>query len=476
MGAVIFALGPGMWLSGLISFLYSEWSEGARIILAGTVTSLLGFLLWRVLGRRGRITTRDGFVAVGLAWFAMSLVGMLPYLFTGQTDLSNVFFETASGFSTTGASVFEDLSSLSHGILFWRALTQWIGGMGIIVLSIAVLPLLGVGGVQLFKAESPGPVPDRLTPRFQETAQRLWWLYMAFTGIETLLLWLGDMTFFQALTHSLTTLSTGGFGTEGDSLASFSAYSQWVIILFMLVAGVSFALHYRALAPPQPKQYLQAPELRLYLMIILTATVLIIGGLWNAGEGGLTSLREALFTAVSLVTTTGFVTADFGVWVPALQILVLGLMFVGGMAGSTAGSVKTFRVGILGKAAHADLRRIVHPRGVFVLRFGRETVRDPVVTSVQSFFLFYMLLFVTGTFLVAFIDANSTGSLDFVTSMSSVAASLGNIGPGLGEVGPTVTYAGVPAVAKWLLSILMIVGRLEIFPVLVLFTRDLWRR
>ncbi|HSJ28512.1 MAG TPA: TrkH family potassium uptake protein, partial [Acidimicrobiia bacterium] len=355
-----------------------------------------------------------------------------------------------------------------------RSTTQWIGGMGIIVLSIAVLPLLGVGGVQLARAESPGPTPDRLTPRFQETAKRLWILYVGFTAVEALLLSLGDMDVFQAVNHAFTTLSTGGFGTEHTSISGFSPYSQWVITVFMFLAGASFALHFRALR--RPAEYLRSAEFRLYGFIVLAAIVVVFGGLFGPGTDPAQTIRDATFTTVSIVTTTGYATADFGEWRPALQIFVVGLMFLGGMAGSTAGGVKTFRVGILAKAAAADLRRLVHPRGVFITRFGKDRVRDEIVESVQSFFLFYMFLFMTGTFLLSFIDANTTERLDLVTTASAVAASLGNIGPGLGEVGPTAHYAGIPGTGKWLLSGLMIVGRLEIFPVLLLFTRDLWRR
>ncbi len=475
IGAVVASSSVAMALSALVALVFGEIREAGLIALAALTTGVAGMFSWRVWGRPGPISAREGFAAVGLAWFVMSLFGTLPYLFTGEiTSFTDAFFETASGFTTTGASIVADPRSLSHGIVFWRSLTQWMGGMGIIVLSVAVLPLLGVGGVQLARAESPGPAPDRLTPRFQETAKRLWLFYAALTGLQVLLLLPGDMDLFQAINHAFTTLSTGGFGTEPTSIAGFSAYTQWVVIVFMFLAGASFALHVRALR--DPGAYFRNAEFVLYGAIVAGATLLILGGLLGPGVDLTTAVREAAFTALTIVTTTGFATADFGAWRPALQILILGLMFVGGMAGSTAGGVKTFRIGILGKAAHADLRRIVHPRGVFVTRFGGQTVNDPIVTAVQSFFLFYIVLFVVGTFLVAFIDANTRESLDFLTSISAVAASIGNIGPGLGEVGPTSNYLAVPDPAKWVLALLMIVGRLEIFPVLVLFTRDLWRR
>lgn len=474
-GRVVAGSGVAMLPAAFVSVLYGEIDIALAIAAAAFVTVLAGTAAWRIFGAHGVLTTKEGFGAVGLAWFVMSAFGTLPYLLSGAIPgITDAFFETASGFTTTGASILPDPSALPHGILLWRSTTQWIGGMGIIVLSIAVLPLLGVGGVQLARAESPGPTPDRLTPRFQETAKRLWLLYVGLTTVEAFLLALGDMNTFQAVNHAFTTMSTGGFATEATSITSFSAYTQWVIVGFMFVAGASFALHFRALR--QPSEYLKNAEFGLYAFFVFVAVVIIAGGLVTPGVQLATAIRDSTFTAVSIVTTTGFATADFGSWRPALQIFVVGLMFLGGMAGSTAGGVKTYRVGILSKAAAADLRRLVHPRGVFITRFGKDRVRDEIVESVQSFFLFYMFLFMTGTFLLSFLDANASERLDLITTASAVAAALGNIGPGLGEVGPTADYAGVPGTGKWLLAGLMIVGRLEIFPVLLLFTRDLWRR
>ncbi len=475
IGAAVTAIGVSMMGAALVSVIFGEWDTARGILFASVVTMVLGIVAWRLVGRPTTIGVKEGFATVGLAWFALSAFGCLPYLFTGSIpNVTDAFFETASGFTTTGASVLADPSQLPHGIGLWRGLTQWVGGMGVIVLSVAILPLLGTGGVQLARAESPGQSPDRLTPRFRETAKRLWLLYIGFTVIQALLLVAGEMNWYQAVVHSLTTMSTGGFGTETTSIAGFSQYTKAVITVFMFLAGVSFALHFRALR--RPSLYPKNAEFRLYTGIIVAAILVVAGGLLDGTRTTATALQEAVFNAVSLVTTTGYATADFGAWRPALQVLVVGLMFVGGMGGSTAGAVKTFRMGILSKAAYADLRRLVHPRGVFAVRFGRDRVADPVVESIQSFFLFYMFLFMTGTFLLSFIDANVSERLDLVTAASAVASSLGNIGPGLGEVGPASTYATIPAVGKWMLASLMIIGRLEIFPVLLLLTRDLWRR
>ena len=474
IGAATTAVGTTMVVAAGVSAVSGEWSAVTGILVAAVITIGSGLLLWRGVGRPNPIGVKEGFATVGLAWFVLSLFGALPYLLTGTIgNVTDAFFETASGFTTTGASILADPSSLPRGIGFWRGLTQWMGGMGVIVLSVAILPLLGTGGMQLARAESPGHTPDRLTPRFQETAKRLWLLYMGLTAVEVVLLLFGDMNLYQAVIHSFATLSTGGFGTEPSSVAGFSPYVKWVVTVFMFLAGASFTLHFRALR--RPRLYLQNTEFRLYTLLTLAAIVIVTGGLLRDASFA-QSFQEATFNVVSLVTTTGFATADFGAWRPALQILVVGLMFFGGMAGSTAGSVKTFRLAILSKAAYIDLRRLVHPRGVFNIWFGKERVKEPLVDAVQSFFLFYMFLFMSGTFLLTFIDANLSEELDLVTAASAVAASLGNIGPGLGDVGPTATYASLPALGKWMLSGLMIAGRLEIFPVLLLFSRDLWRR
>jgi trk system potassium uptake protein TrkH len=344
--------------------------------------------------------------------------------------------------------------------------------MGIIVLSVAILPLLGVGGVELARAESPGPTPDRLTPRFRETAKRLWLVYLGFTLAETLLLWAGDMTLFESVAHSFTTMSTGGFGTDVRSMAAFSSYAQWVVIVFMFLAGASFALHFRALS--RPKEYLRHAEFRLYTSIIVIATIVALVGTWGNEIG--TVIRDAVFNVTSIVTTTGYATTDFGIWPEALQIMIFGLMFVGGMAGSTGGAMKPYRLGVLYQASKVDLRRVVHPKGIFIVRLGKNPVPDQIVQSVQSFFLLYMFIFMTGTLALGIItDVAGTG-FDLVSSASAVASSLGNVGPGLSAVGPASNYVLVPDLGKWLLSLLMIVGRLEIFPVILLFTRELWRR
>ncbi len=474
VGAVVAAVGISMLSAVVVSLLYQEWSDAVRIAAAAGVSVAIGAVLWRVFSQPGELTVREGFAAVGLAWGAMVMVGILPYLFTGSIgSITDAVFETAAGFTTTGASVVPDPAQLPHGIQFWRSLTQWIGGMGIIVLSVAILPLLGMGAVQLARAESPGPIPERLTPRFSETAKRLWLAYLAITLAEALLLWIGDMSLFEAVNHSFTTLSTGGYSTNAGSLGAFSAYSQWVVIVFMILAGASFSLHVRAAR--DPREYWKSPELRLYLGILAVAAVLLTIGTW--GGAIVDVVRDAAFTATSIMTTTGYATADFGAWAPALEIMIVGLMFIGGMAGSTAGAVKVYRLEVLVGASRADVRRLIHPRAVFLTRIGKQPVPEEVVEAIQVFFLLYMFAFMTGTFLLGVVgSAFGDPELDVVTTVSAVASSLGNVGPGLGLVGPTENYLIIPALGKWLLATLMIVGRLEILPILILFNRELWRR
>ena len=402
----------------VVSAIYREWSDVPGLLLASAITTLVGFGLWRIFDRPGELSTREGFAAVGLAWIALAMFGALPFLLTGSiANVTDAVFEASAGFTTTGASVLPDPGLLPNGVLFWRSLTQWIGGMGIIVLSIAILPLLGMGAHQLARAESPGPMPDRLTPRFKETAKRLWVVYLVLTVVETGLLWVGDMTLFEAINHSLTTMSTGGFSTNAGSLGAFSDYSQWIVIVFMTLAGVSFALHYKV-ARRDWKAYFRSVELRVYLSIVAVAAVLMVIGTWGGSVAE--TIRNAVFTSLTIVTTTGFATVDFGAWIPALGIMIVGLMFVGGMAGSTAGSIKTDRLNILYEASRTDVRRLIHPRGVFVTRVGRTAVPDLVVETVQTFFLLYMFAFMTGTFVMAILVSLSGADTDVVTIVSSV--------------------------------------------------------
>ncbi len=474
LGAVLLFVSLAMLATAVVSLGYGELATGRGIAISAAITGLCGIIMRRATKRPEGLTLKEGFATVGLSWAVFALFGALPYLFTGSVATPiDAIFESTSGFTTTGFSSIPDLSLVPTGILVWRGLTQWMGGMGVIVLGVIVLPLLGTGGAKLAQAESSGPTIERLAPRFRQTALRLLLVYLTITAVQTLLLALGDMTLLQAVLHSFATVATGGFGTENSSVAGFSAYTQWVITGFMVIAATSFALHFRAFK--RPALYVRNSEFRLYVAILLVASAIVVGGLW-AERGSSEAIRLGVFNTVSVATGTGFTTDDIAVWRPTLQIVIIGLMFLGGMVGSTSGAIKTFRIAVLSKAAFADVRRVVRPRGVFVTRIGGETVKSEVVEAVQSFFLFYIMIFMGATFLLAFIDANVTEEIDLITTASAVASSMGNVGAGLGQIGPTGGFSHFPGLAKLLLSGLMIVGRLELFPVLVLFTKDLWKR
>lgn len=474
LGSVLGFVSIAMGVAAAVSLAYRESGPAIGIAASAILTALGGWLMRRTSGKPNSLSLKEGFATVGLSWGVFALFGALPFLFTGSIpSVVDAIFESTSGFTTTGFSTVADPSALPYGVLFWRGITQWMGGLGVIVLGVIVLPLLGAGGAKLAQAESSGPTIERLAPRLQHTIYRLLWVYLTITALEVVLLAAGEMTVFESVLHSFATVATGGFGTEATSIAGFSSYTQWVITAFMVIAGTSFALHFRALG--RPWRYAQNSEFRLFASILIVASVIVVGGLW-AERGSGDAIRLGVFNTVSITTGTGFTTDDIAGWRPTLQIMLLGLMFVGGMVGSTSGAIKTFRIYVLSKAAFADVRRVVHPRGVFVVRMGKKVVRSELVEGVQSFFLFYMLIFLVSTFLLAFIDANVAEGIDMVTTASAVASSMGNVGAGLGQVGPTGGFEHFPALGKLLLSGLMIVGRLELFPVLVLFTKDLWRR
>lgn len=471
-GAVVFLTGLAMLSPVLVSVLYEEWSQAARLLGAAAITVGAGLVAMRIFHRPGELSVREAFAAVGLSWLGISLVGALPYLLTGSiTSVTDAVFESASGFTATGATVVADPALLSHGVLFWRSLTQWLGGMGVIVLSIGLLPLLGLGAAHLARAESPGPMPERLTPRFRDTAQRFWMLYAGITLVQVILLTVGDMDVFEAVAHAFTTISGGGFGTDARSLGAFSAYSQWVVVVFMLAGATSFALHHRGLR--DPRAYLRSTEFKLFLGVVAAGSAVTIIGTWGGSVA--TTVRDAVFTVSSIVTTTGYATADFALWVPYVQLVIIGLMFVGGMTGSTSGSVKVYRYEVLVGAERSYVGRLLRPRRVRPVMTEHQAVPHAVVESVRTFFLLYMFAFMTGTALLGLIAGVGGPKLDLVSIASAVASCLGNVGPGLAELGPTHTYEIVPALGKWLLALLMIVGRLEILPIVILFNREAWR-
>lgn len=473
VGIILIAMAVALAATGATSWLIADPSSWAFLASAG-LTGVLGYALYRSTTLERELTVREGYAVVSLAWLAVGIAGAIPYLLTGVTGSPvAALFESVSGFTTTGATIFGQVEVLPRSILFWRALTQWMGGMGIIVLGIAILPFLGVGGMQLFRAEVPGPTPERLAPRIRQTATLLWYVYGGLTAALVVLFLLGGMSMFDAVTHAFTTLSTGGFSTRDASLAAFdSSYIQYVTILFMYLAGVNFTLHFRAVNG-RPA-YWRDPEWRFFTLIVSGSVAIIFGSTLlqgAAGTGGLEgAFRDALFQVVSIATTTGFVTHDYELWPAGAAFLLLLLMFMGGMAGSTAGGMKAMRHYILFRQGLAELRRSLHPRAVVTTRLGTRVVRESTLLRVMAFALFFILLFTMGSFALALLGH------DFLTSIGAAAASIGNIGPGLGAVGPVDNYGWMDPISHLVLILLMLAGRLEIFTVLLLFHPDLWRR
>ncbi|MGV7931277.1 MAG: TrkH family potassium uptake protein [Spirochaetota bacterium] len=422
--------------------------------------------------RAGVLSTRDGFLFVTAGWLAASLAGSLPFIVSGAIpSATDAFFETVSGFSTTGASILTDIEVLPRSMLFWRSLTHWLGGMGIVVLAVAVLPLLGIGGLQLVNAESPGPTVDRITPRIADTAKLLWLIYIGFTFTQTVLLMMAGMDLFDSLTHTFGTLATGGFSTKNASLGHYDSAAVHIIItVFMLFAGISFSLHYRALTG-RLKNIFEDSELKAYLVIFAVSTLALTISIYGKScETPGESLVHAAFQAASILTTTGFASTDFELWPLFGQGVLFLLMFVGGSSGSTAGGIKVFRIVILLKQAFIEMLYLIHPRGIFTLKVSGNIIRKDIVYSVAGFFFLYIFMLLCTSLVVA-----SSGH-DLTTSFTTALATLGNIGPGFGEVGPSKNYAFFPDYVKWFLSFAMLVGRLELYTVLIILTPEFWRR
>ncbi|MCD6090411.1 MAG: TrkH family potassium uptake protein [Bacteroidales bacterium] len=442
------------------------------LIVGASITMFIGLLGWRLtFGVNKTVSKKEGYLVVSFSWILISLFGSLPFYLSGYfPSFTDAFFETISGFTTTGASILTNIEAIPKGLLFWRALTHWIGGMGIIVLSLAILPLLGIGGMQLFAAESPGPTFDKIHPKVKETAKRLWAIYVLITFIEVAFLMFGKMSFFDAICHAFATMATGGFSTQNASIKEYSAYIQYVIIVFMILAGTNFSLHYYLLIG-KVKDVWKNEEFRFYLGIIFIVTIIISVGLYfQMGFSGEKAFRDGLFQVVSIVTTTGFVTSNYLIWPPVLWFVLFLLFFVGGSAGSTGGGVKVTRILLLIKNSLLELKRLVHPNAIIPVRLNTNPVPQNIVLVVISFFLIYISIFALGAIILVGMG------LDFVSAIGASASSLGNIGPALGSVGPIENYAHLPEMAKWFLSFLMLLGRLELFTVLIIFSPTFWRK
>jgi trk system potassium uptake protein len=469
---ILIALSAALAVSGAVAVGYGD-GDAPAFLVATAVVLILG-LLGRGITRLSRdLSIREGYAVVAFAWVAVGLAGAIPYLVAGVVESPvHALFESVSGFTTTGATVFGDIEALPRGILFWRALTQWLGGMGIIVLGIAILPFLGVGGMQLFRAEVPGPTPERLQPRIAQTAKLLWYVYAGLTAAQVGLFLLGGLSVFDAVTHAFTTLSTGGFSSRNESMAAFdSAFIHYVTIVFMFAAGISFALHYRALTS-RGRGYLGDAELRFFATVLGVATVVVTALVLvdSGAERGLERVfRDALFQVTSIGTTTGYVNHDYGLWPGGAQLILLGLMFMGGMAGSTAGGAKAIRLHLLFRHGLAEMKKSLHPRAVVATRAGRQVIRDDILLNVLAFLLLFFSLFAVGVAVLAILGH------DLPTAVGASAASIGNIGPGLGGVGAVEHYGWMDPASHCVLMFLMLVGRLEIFTILLLFHPDMWK-
>jgi len=471
LGALLLFLAIALLFPVPFSWFYGDGAAGA-FILSAIIAAGCGGLLYNQFRSESDLSVREGFAVVTFGWTFFALFGALPFVFSGAIpSYLNAFFETMSGFTTTGSTILIDIEALPPSLLLWRSLTQWLGGMGIIVLSLAILPMLGVGGMQLFKAEVPGPTADRLRPRIQDTAKLLWGVYVLLTVAEVILLMVGGMGFFDGINHAFTTMATGGFSTRNASVAAYdSAFIDWVITLFMFLAGVNFSLHYLALRG-RLGDFIRNEEFLFYSGLVMIGTVLIT--LFNMGgtyPDFFDNLRFSAFQVVSIMTTTGFGTADYELWPVFCQYLLVFSMFIGGCAGSTGGGMKVARFLLLFKHAQVQLYRLIHPRAVRLVKLGDRPVDKDVMQSILGFFAVYLGVFVAASFIMAGVG------MDLTSAGVSVIATLGNIGPGLGSVGPVDNFAHVPAFGKLVLAFCMLLGRLELFTVLVLVFPSFWRK
>ncbi len=472
LGFLLIVEGIAMFLALLVSMIYNEHDLNSFLISALINTGIGSLIVLSTQKANKDIGKREGFIIVSLVWIIFSFFGSLPFILSGSIpNFTNAFFETMSGFTTTGSSILDNIEALPHGMLFWRSIIQWLGGMGIIVLSLAILPVFGIGGMQLFVAEVPGPTPDKISPRIRQTAKTLWVIYLGFTVAETLLLWIGGMSIFDSVCHSFTTMATGGFSTKQASIAHWqSPFIHYVITIFMFFAGTNFTLSYLAIRG-KFRSVLRDEEFKYYSFFVIGFTLIVFIGLLLTTHLGIeTAFRDSLFQVVSIITTTGYATADYLTWTPVLTILIFSLFFFGGSAGSTGGGIKIMRIVLLFKNSYYELRRLIHPHAVIPVKFNRHSVDAKIITNVLAFFMLYFVIFGISTVVFTLIEP------DMESSMGAVATCLGNIGPGLGKVGPAENFMFIKPVGKWFLSFLMLLGRLELFTVLVLFSPTFWKK
>ncbi len=473
MGSLFFIEAGFLILCALLAIYYKE-ADLTAFLSSAAITAGAG-IVFSLFGKNAerKISRRDGYVVVSLAWIFFSLFGMLPFYLSGHIpSITDAFFETMSGFTTTGASILDNIESLPHGLLFWRSMTQWIGGLGIVFFTIAVLPIFGVGGVQLFAAEATGPTHDKVHPRIGVTAKWIWSIYLGLTITEVFLLLLGGMNLFDSVCHSLTTTATGGYSTKQNSIAAFhSPYIEYVITLFMFLSGINFTLLFLFFLKGKFKRLIENTEFHWYLgtagcFTLFTTITLVITSPMGVEE----SFRKAIFQVVSLQTTTGFISADYMTWVPVLWTLMCIIMFFGACAGSTSGGIKCIRIAIMSRVSKNEFKRIIHPNAVLPVRINRQVISATTKSAILAFTFLYITIVFIGWLLLMMLGVG------FEEAYSVVISSLGNVGPGIGKCGPSYSWSGLPDMAKWISALLMLIGRLELFTVLLLFTPGFWKK
>jgi trk system potassium uptake protein len=463
-----------MGSAALVSWVYGDgWMVISQILSAAGISLLIGGGLCFFTRGPVNLSRKDGFAIVSFGWICVGLVGALPYLMTGAIpNPADALFETISGFTTTGSTILTDIEALPRGIIFWRSLTQWLGGMGVLLLCVAILPFLGVGGMQIYRAEMPGPSKDRLTPRIGNTAKLLYGVYLLLTVVQILMLMLAGMTFFDAVNHTFCTVSTGGFSPYNASLAAFdSTWIHSIVIVFMTLAGINFALHFQFLRG-KFGVYRHSSETKFYIGVMAAAALFMTWDLWLNQSDDPTGIqfRDAVFQVVSITTTTGFATADYDLWPLFSKAIIFMLLFSGGCAGSTAGGLKMMRSLVLFKEVFRQIKLYMQPQAVLKVRLDRQSVSPNIVSGITAFSLCYLLLVVFFSLLMTFYLP------DFASASSAAISCLGNVGPGFAALGPTRNYAAIADSGKLILSLCMLLGRLELFTILVMFSPGFWKR
>ena len=474
IGILLVFLGLAMAVPLLVSLYYKDMAHGGiiRSMAITLVTGLILLLLSKKNDNDDYINQKEGMTVVALGWTAIGLFGALPFYFGPEfNNFTDAFFESISGFTTTGSSVMTHIEGASQSLLFWRSFIQWLGGMGIIVLSLAILPFLGVGGIQLYKAEVPSPVPDKLTPRLSDSAKILWMVYAGITLVEIIFLRAGNMPLFESICHAFTTLPTGGFSPKNASIAHYdNAYFDYVIVVFMLLAGINFSLHYQMLKG-RTLAFWKDTECRFFLGLTLVLILVVTWDVYGSVYDSITSaFRYSAFQVSAIITTTGFATADYEKFPGLSQVILFVCMFIGASAGSTGGGMKCARLIVCFKYCYRELFKLIHPRSINHIKINNTVISDELLRSIMGFLALYLLLFFISTLLLAAMG------VDMMTSLGAVASCIGNIGPGFGTVGPAENFAHLPVPGKWLLAWCMLLGRLEIYTVIILFVPEFWKK